>query len=157
MSPSRVTTPDVLGSRAGRAIGSQKMLGALFLVAVAMATVGERGLPSPRRYAAIVLLWFIFGLAAELGGQVARFTGALAALVTLAMTMGRAGQRTLGWLQHTAGSLGEQPVPAAAISTPSPAERAAQGRGGPLVGSGSAGRPRTAPSASSGGGGGFGG
>ncbi len=145
----RLTTPDVLGGRAGKVVGSQKMLGATFLIAVAMATVGERGLPSPRRYAAIVLLWFLFGLAAELGGQVARFTGALAALVTLAMAMGTGGRRALAWLTRTAGELGTQPVPAPAAAPAT--SSAARGRGGPLVGGGR----RTL--GSSGGGGGFGG
>ncbi len=101
-----VLHPQLAGRDVGRAIASQKLLGATFLVAIAVTTIpraGEQlGIPSPRRYAAIVLLWFIFGLAAELGGQVARFTGALAALVTLAMAMGTGGLRALEWLREQA-------------------------------------------------------
>lgn len=150
----------MFGGRAGGAISTQKLLGATFLVSVAAATIGttqgsdgDHHLPSPRRYGAIVLAWFLFGLAAELGGQVARFTGALAALVTLTMLMGTAGKRAIGWLGGAAASL---------TSSPSRAETeqasAAAGFGGPLVGGGApgtgAGR-RTRPG-SGGGGGGFG-
>ncbi len=157
----RLPTPDVFGGRAGSAISTQKLLGATFLVSVAAATIGttqggdgDHHLPSPRRYGAIVLAWFLFGLAAELGGQVARFTGALAALVTLTMLMGTAGKRAIAWLGGTAASLSS--------AGPSRAEReqaqAAAGLGGPLVGGGApgtgAGR-RTRPGAG-GGGGGFG-
>ncbi len=110
----RLLTPDVLGGRAGGRIRTQSLLGATFLIAIATATIpraGEQlGLPSPRRYAAIVLLWFLFGLAAELGGQVARFTGALAALVTLAMAMGTGGLRALAWLSGQARELAPQPA-----------------------------------------------
>lgn len=149
----RVRTPDLLGGRVGSAVASQKLLGGTFLAAVGIATIDETrgGLPAPRRYAAIVLLWFVFGLAAELGGQVARFTGALAALVTLAMAMGKAGQRALGWLGQAASELQARPAAAAESAT----ERAAAGLGGPLVGGGT-GRDRRTPPGSSGGGGGFG-
>lgn len=149
----RAPTPDLLGTRAGGAIRAQTLLGGTFLVAVAFATIGETkgGLPPPRRYAAVVLLWFIFGLAAELGGQIARFTAALAALVTLAMGMGTAGKRALLWLGQTGRELGEQPLSAA--------ERAGQGFGGPLAGGGAprTGRGRQTPPGGAGGGGGFGG
>lgn len=116
MRPRRVPTPDILGGRVGSAVGSQKLLGGTFLIATGLVTIGETrgGLPSPRRYAAVVLLWFVFGVAAELGGQVARFVGALAALVTLAMAMGKAGERALGWLGQTAVELQEPPARAAA-------------------------------------------
>lgn len=148
----RLRTADVFGGNVGQAVASQKMLGGTFLAAVAIATIGQTkgGLPSPRRYAAIVLLWFIFGLVAELGRQPARFVGALAALVTLAMGMGTAGKRALGWLGSTAAELQTAPESAE--------ERAAAGLGGPLVGGGAprtgAGR-RTRPGGA-GGGGGFG-
>lgn len=87
--------------------GSDRMLSATFLLSVALTTIGGTtgGLPKPRRYAAIALLWFMFGLASELGGFPKRFAGALAALVTLALAMGRAGARAVGWLQGQAGSL----------------------------------------------------
>jgi len=93
-------------------VRTQKLLGATFLLAVSLATIGETkgGLPPPRRYAAVVLLWFLFGLAAELGGQVARFTGALATLVVLAMGMGTAGRRALAWLSEQASRLQAQPL-----------------------------------------------
>lgn len=134
----RLRTADVLGGDLGSAVASQKMLGGTFLAAIATATIGQTrgGLPSPRRYAAIVLLWFVFGLVAELGRQPARFVGALAALVTLAMAMGTAGKRALGWLGATAVDLQAAPQSAAE----SQADRAAAGLGGPLVGGGA---PRT--------------
>lgn len=108
--------PQRAGGRVGRALGAQKLLGATFWLAVGLITIdatkdeqGEHHLPRPRRYAAVVLLWFIFGLLAELGGEVARFVGALAALVTLSMVLGKAGQRALAWLSTTGASLAAEP------------------------------------------------
>lgn len=141
---SSLTAPVLGGQGAGRWLATQRLLGATFLIAVALATVDQTqgGLPPPRRYAAISLLWFIFGLAAELGGQVARFVGALSALVTLAMAMGAAGKRALGWLGQQAELLQAEPLAA------SEAPPGAAGFGGPLVG----GSPRTRGGAGGGGG-----
>lgn len=133
---SRLTAPVLGGQRAGKWFATQRLLGATFLLAVALVTVDEThgGMPVPRRYAAVALLWFVFGLAAELGGQVARFTGALASLVVLAMAMGSAGKRALAWLGSQSQLLATQPTAA------SEAAPAGAGFGGPFTGSGS--RPR---------------
>jgi hypothetical protein len=141
----RRLSPDVLGASAGRWIATQRLLGATFLLAVSLATIDQTqgGLPPPRRYAAISLLWFIFGLAAELGGQVARFVGALSTLVVLAMAMGTAGKRALAWLGEQAQLLQAEPLAASEAAPPG-----AAGFGGPLVG----GSPRTRGGAGGGGG-----
>lgn len=134
---SRLTAPVSSGSGVGRWIATQRLLGATFLLATALATIDQTqgGLPPPRRYAAVALLWFVFGLAAELGGQVARFTGALASLVVLTMAMGTAGKRALGWLTEQSQLLVTQPTAASEALPPG-----AAGFGGPLVGSSSRGR-----------------
>jgi hypothetical protein len=124
-----LSAPVLGGAAAGRWIATQRLLGATFLLAVSLATIDQTqgGLPPPRRYAAVSLLWFIFGLAAELGGQVARFVGALSTLVVLAMAMGTAGKRALAWLGEQAQLLQAEPLAA------SEAPPGAAGFGGPTT------------------------
>lgn len=79
-----------------------------FWAAIAIQTIGntKNGLPPPRIYAGIFVLWFLLGLISGGGRQPARFAGGVALLTLLTIMLGKAGTTTLAWLSGFGKSLG---------------------------------------------------
>ena len=92
----------------------QKALGAELLAALGIASVGAGKFPAPSRFSGIFLAWFVLGLIAQLGTQLARVATALGALIVLTMAMGQAGKRVFAWLNSASSRLGAGTVPAGA-------------------------------------------
>jgi len=98
-----------------------KLLAATFLAQLAVLTVGAGAelragrLPSPRRFVAAWLLWFVLGIAAAFGPNVSRAAGRLAALVVLLTLLSKTiGRQAIGFLDSAASlfNAGAQPAPA---------------------------------------------
>ena len=71
-----------------------KTLTATYLASVAALTIGYTdAMPSPRRYVALTLAWFIMGLAANVHASAAKAVDSLSLLVLLGLFFGRAGQK----------------------------------------------------------------
>ena len=89
---------------------SEQRLGATLLAAIAVETIGavdpfhgRSQMPSPRRYIATILLWFVLGLVAQIGERAARMAGQLAALIVVTMTvLGPFGARAVRFLNQAA-------------------------------------------------------
>lgn len=85
----------------------QQTLQATLWTTVAIQTIGsvdlpgrgERKLPAPRQYVAIVVLWSILGLAADVSDSLARAAASLSILAVLtSLVVGPAGQRLISFL-----------------------------------------------------------
>jgi peptidoglycan/LPS O-acetylase OafA/YrhL len=89
---------------------SERRLGATLLAAIALETIGavdpftgRSQMPSPARYVATIVLWFVLGLAAQLGERMARVAGQLATLIVLTMAvLGPFGKRAVDFLNRVA-------------------------------------------------------
>ena len=79
----------------GAQLGSPpKVMGASYLAAVGALTIGYTdAMPSPRRYVAITLAWWVMGLVSNFGEVPARLMSQLSLLVLLGLFIGRAGQK----------------------------------------------------------------
>lgn len=94
-------------------MNDRRLLSSTFWAMVIVQTVasvdlpglGDRKLPSPSRYVAIVVLWGILNLIADAGPSYARFASRLSVLVALTGAVaGPFGSRAVGllqWLGHT--------------------------------------------------------
>jgi hypothetical protein len=87
-----------------------RTLAATFLAQIAILTVGAVSpfggkvyLPSPRRYVAAWLLWFVLGIIAAFGPNAARLTGRFAGLVVLGTLLSKTiGRKAVAFLDTTA-------------------------------------------------------
>ena len=99
----------------------QKTLGAEMLASFAVLTIGYTDkMPSPRRYVALALLYFILGIVAEFGTNAARWAMRLGALVLLVALTGQAGVRLSTFLKRVGQKFTATPTggpPAGAQST----------------------------------------
>jgi hypothetical protein len=104
-----------------------KLLAATFLAQLAILTVGAVDpfggkvyLPSPRRYVATWLLWFVLGLLSVLGDGVKKAAGRLAALVVLATLLSETiGKKAVTFLDGVASAFpAEQPSDIASSIAP---------------------------------------
>jgi hypothetical protein len=69
--------------------------------AVDLPGYGDRKLPSPSQYVAIIALWSLLGVGTSIGGAVSRLSARLAILVTIAaMVLGPFGKRLTGLLTN---------------------------------------------------------
>jgi hypothetical protein len=92
-------------------VKSEKLLSATLLAAIAVLTLDlKRGLPAPRRYVAVFVIWFILGLVAQGGPSSARAASRFSVLVLLTLTMAVAGKLT-GFLDRVGELFPLQPAP----------------------------------------------
>jgi uncharacterized RDD family membrane protein YckC len=89
----------------------KKTLGATMFASFAILTIGYTDkLPSPRRYVAIGLLYFILGVVAEFGANAAKWAMRLGAIVLLSAIAGQAGVRLTAFLKRTAARVTATPT-----------------------------------------------
>jgi hypothetical protein len=105
-------------------VKNEKLLSSTLLAAIAVLTIDlKRGLPAPRRYVAVFLLWFLLGLVAQASPSAARAASRFSVLVLLTISMAVAGKLT-GFLDRVAELFPLQPSPlaSAGASAPAPAQ-----------------------------------
>ena len=98
-------------------MNAQRLLGTTFTAALAVQTIGAIdpaggpvALPSPRRYVATFVVWFVLGLAADFGGRAARAAATFSGLVLLTMlVVGPFGRKALTFLQGVSSRYQAQP------------------------------------------------
>jgi hypothetical protein len=91
-------------------VNPQKALAAQLLAALGIATIGAGKFPPPHRYTGIFLLFFVLGVIANFGAQVARVAAALGGLVVVTIAMGQAGIRMFSFFGGVGTRLGIEPA-----------------------------------------------
>lgn len=109
----------------------QKLLGTTLTGALAIETIGaidpfggQTYLPSPRRYAATWVVWFVLGMIAAAGGKAADMAGQFSVLVLTTMIfVGPFGKKAITFFRGVASGVGSAPAQTTPAAPPGTAHR----------------------------------